>query len=118
MPSLPQVGNEVACFCSTMFQNDASTSVTLRLMSLQGDNNGAAYKYYKSHEHQDRYNSSVAVMLREMQSEVNTGDPFEGRVHFDYSTNIIISLRFTQQMILIVASWLFTHGRSRSDPEL
>ena len=31
--------------------------------------------------------SSVAVMLREMQREVNTGHPLESRLHSDYSTN-------------------------------
>ena len=43
---------------------------------IAGNANAAAYKYYKNQEHQDLYNSSVAVMLREMQREVNTGQPF------------------------------------------
>ena len=47
----------------------------------------AAYKYYKRQEYQDLYNSSVAVMLREMQREVNMDSPFESRLHIDYSTN-------------------------------
>ena len=38
-------------------------------------------------KNQDLYNSSVAVMLREMQREVNTGHPFERKLHKDYSTN-------------------------------
>ena len=45
--------------------------------------NAAAYRKYKTQEYQDLYNSSVAVMLREMQREVNTGQPFEIRLHID-----------------------------------
>ena len=33
------------------------------------------------------YNSSVAVMLREMQREVNMDRPFESRLQIDYTTN-------------------------------
>ena len=47
------------------------------------DANAAAYKYYKNQEHQDLYDSSVAVMQREMQREVNTGHPFESKLHID-----------------------------------
>ena len=53
---------------------------------IPGDANGAAYKYYEKQEYQDLYNSSVAVMLREMQREVNTGRPFETRYHIDFFT--------------------------------
>ena len=52
---------------------------------IVGDANAAAYKYYK--KYQDVYNSSVAIMLREMQREVNTGHPLENSLHIDYSTN-------------------------------
>ena len=52
---------------------------------IAGDANAAAYKYYKSQEYQDLYDSSVAVMLREMQRE-DTGHPFESKLHIDYST--------------------------------
>ena len=41
----------------------------------------------KKQEHQDLHDSSVAAMLRGMQREVNTGHPFERRLHIDYSTN-------------------------------
>ena len=44
---------------------------------IPGDANGAAYKYYEKQEYQNLYNYSVAVMLREMQREVNTGRPCE-----------------------------------------
>ena len=54
---------------------------------IVGDANAAAYKYCKRQEHEDLHNSSVAVMLREMQREVNTGHPVERRLHIDYSTN-------------------------------
>ena len=54
---------------------------------IVGDANAAAYKYYKRQEHQDLHGSSVEVLLREMQREVNTGHPFGNRLHIDYSTN-------------------------------
>ena len=47
----------------------------------------AAHKYCKRQEYQDLQNFSVAVLLREMQREVNAGHPFESRLHNDYSTN-------------------------------
>ena len=54
---------------------------------IAGDANAAAYKYYKKQEHQELHDSSVAVMLKEMQREVNTGHPFERKLHIDYSAN-------------------------------
>ena len=61
--------------------------ITSRLIFIAGDANAAAYKYHKKQEHKVLHDSSVAVMLREMQREVNTGHPFECRPHIDYSTN-------------------------------
>ena len=40
---------------------------------IAGDANAAAYTYYKKQEYQDLHDSSVSVMLREMQREVNPG---------------------------------------------
>ena len=54
---------------------------------IAGDANDAACKYYIKQEHRDLHDSSVTVMLREMQREVNTGHQFERRLHIDYSTN-------------------------------
>ena len=54
---------------------------------IAGDANAAAYKYYKKQEYRDLYSSSVAVILREMQREVNTGRPFESRLDLDVYTN-------------------------------
>ena len=54
---------------------------------IAGDANAAAYKYYKKQEYQNLHNASVAIMLREMQSEVNMGLPFENKLRIDYSTN-------------------------------
>ena len=51
------------------------------------DANAAAYKYYKRQEHRDLHDSSVAIMLREMQGDVNTGHPFDRKLHIDHSTN-------------------------------
>ena len=47
----------------------------------------AAYKYCEKQEYRDVYNSSVALMLREMQRKANTERPFESRLLDDYSTN-------------------------------
>ena len=58
-----------------------------KLDVIAGDTNAAAYKYYKKQGYQELYNSSVAVMLRGMQREVNMDRPFESRLHIDYSTN-------------------------------
>ena len=58
-----------------------------RVDVLAGDANAAAYKYYKRQEHHDLYNSSAAVMLREMQQEANRNRPFQSRLHIDSSTN-------------------------------
>ena len=44
---------------------------------IAGDANLAAYKFYKRQDYQDLHNSSVAVMLRELQREGNRGRPFE-----------------------------------------
>ena len=54
---------------------------------IAGDANAAAYKYYKNQDYQDLYDFSVAVVLREMKREVNTGHPFESRLHIDDSIN-------------------------------
>ena len=43
------------------------------------DANATAYKYFEKQEHQDLHDSSVAVMLREMQREANTGHTFESK---------------------------------------
>ena len=54
---------------------------------IAGDANAAAYKYYKHQEYQDLYNSSVAIMLREIQCEANEGQPIESRLHINYYHN-------------------------------
>ena len=54
---------------------------------IAGDANAAAYKYFRKQQYQDLYNSSVAVLLREMQREVNEGRPLESRLHIDSYTN-------------------------------
>ena len=51
------------------------------------DANAAAYRYYKKQAYQDLCNSPVAVMLREMQREVNTGCPFESILYINYYHN-------------------------------
>ena len=59
----------------------------LKVDVIAGDANAAAYKHYKKQAYQDLHNSSVAIMLREMQREVNMGLPLENKLHIDYSTN-------------------------------
>ena len=46
----------------------------------------------ESKEYQDLHNSSVAVMLREMQREVHTGCQFESRFHTDRARAMRVSL--------------------------
>ena len=58
-----------------------------RVDAIAGDANEAAYEYYKRQEYQNLYNFSVAVMLREMEREVDMDRPFESKLHIDYSTN-------------------------------
>ena len=70
---------------------------------IAGDANSAAYKYFRRQEPQDLYNSSVAVMLREMQREVNEGRPLKTRFAL-IIVKIIIPSISAQQMTLIVAS--------------
>ena len=60
---------------------------------------------------------SVVVMLREMQREINTGRPFESRLHIDYYTKITF-LSFALQAISITTTWLFSHDGNHLDQEL
>ena len=83
---------------------------------IAGDANAAAYKHYKRQEDQDLHDSSVAVMLREMQREVNTGHPFECRLHIDCSANDHPT-QLNAATDLLVALWLFFFGDSQPDPE-
>ena len=50
---------------------------------IAGDDNGAAYKYFRNQKYQDLYHSSVAIM----QHEVKEGHPFEDRLCTDYYHN-------------------------------
>ena len=84
---------------------------------IAGDANTATYKYCKNQEYQDLYDSLVAVMLREMQREVNTDTHLKAGFTLIILPTIIRH-SFTQQVILIVALWLFFHGESQSGPAL
>ena len=85
---------------------------------IAGDANAAAYKYYKNQEYQDLYDSSVAVMVREMQREVNTGHPFGSRLHIDYSTNNHPPQLHAADDLDCCFLATFFHGESHSGPEL
>ena len=99
---------------------------------IAGDPNAAAYRYYQRQEYQDLYNSSVAILLREMQREVNTGRPFERRLHIDHSTNnhpsqlgpasdldccfvAVLSLRKLLGSRIMRNLWSNTHGRAHGN---
>ena len=82
MPSPSRTSNGSALPCSTILRK-----CTYRVDVVAGDANAAAYRFYKRQEYQDLYNSSVAVMLREMQRGIIMGRPFESRLHIDYSTS-------------------------------
>ena len=53
-----------------------------RVAVAVGDATAATYRYYKRQSYQALY-SSVAVMLREVQREVNMNHPFQSRRHSD-----------------------------------
>ena len=74
-------------FSSRIPRDGASKGVPLQGYVIAGDAIAAAYKYCQKQECQDLYTSSVAIMLREMQREVNMGQPFESKLRIDYSTN-------------------------------
>ena len=76
-----------------------NTCITSRLMSLQEMPTLQHPSTTKRQEHQDLHDSSVDVMLREMQHEVTVGHPHERRLHIDCSTKN----HPTHQMMLIVA---------------
>ena len=84
---------------------------------IAGDANAAAYKYNKRQENQDLHSSSVAIMLREMRREVNTGCHLKAGFTL-IILPIIILLSVAQKVILIVALWLFSNGASHLDPAL
>ena len=83
---------------------------------IAGDANAAAYKNYKKQEYQHQHNSSVAVMLREMQREVNMGRPCESRLHIDYNTNNHFP-QLGSAGDLDCASWPFSHEENHLDQE-
>ena len=75
MPSPPQVGNESQLLLFDIFKTVFQQVCHIKVDVIAGDANAAAHKYYKSQEYQDMYDSSVAVMLREMQREGQKGTP-------------------------------------------
>ena len=69
---------------------------------IAGDANSAACENLRKHEYRHLYNSSVAVILREIRREVVEGRPVEDRLCIDYYNNNHSSIP-AQQVILIVA---------------
>ena len=83
---------------------------------IAGDANAAAYKNYNKQEYQHLHNSSVAVMLREMQRVVNMGRPCESSLHIDNNANNHFS-QLGSAGDLDCASWPFSHEENHLDPE-
>ena len=54
---------------------------------IAGDANAAACKYFRNKKYKDLYSSSVAIMLRELQHEVNEGRPIANKLCIDYYHN-------------------------------
>ena len=76
---------------------------------IAGDANAAAYKYFKKQQYQDLYNSSVAIMLRKMQREVNEGRSFESRIHLDsYINNHFSQLGSASDLDLLLHGYSLT----------
>ena len=100
------------------FRNSTSASTPFQgRCHCWRDANAASYKDNKKQACKYVCNSSVAGMLREMQRMVNTGRTFEIRDFIFIILPTFIFLSFAQQVILIVASWLFSHGENHLDPE-
>ena len=87
LPSPTQAGSNLPAAFRDFFKTMLQQVHNFKVDVIAGDANAAAYKYYEKQECQDLHNSSVAVMLREMQREVNTGHTSERRLHMDDSTN-------------------------------
>ena len=84
---------------------------------IAGDANAAAYTYFRKQQYQDLYNSSVAVMLRKRQLEVNTGRPYLKADFILIIKPTITFLNLAQQVILIccfmaILSWRKPPGPS------
>ena len=69
--------------CKTVLQQVCHFKVDV----IAGDDNAEAKRYFQKKKKSRSLQSSAAVMLREMQHEVNTGHPFERKLHKDCSTN-------------------------------
>ena len=69
---------------------------------IAGDVNTTACRYYKKQVFQDLYNSSVVVMLREIERENNTGRPLEIRLNIDFYIKIIFSVSLSKWSRLLL----------------
>ena len=85
---------------------------------IAGNANAAANKYFTRQEYQDLHGSSVAIMLRKMQREVNTGRPFESRLHIDFSSNNHSSQLSSASDLDCCFYWLFSHVENHQDTGL
>ena len=71
-------------FVRKFFKKVLQQDYNFKVDVIAGDANSAALEYLRKHEYRDLYNSSVAVILRETQREVDEGSPFEDRPCIDY----------------------------------
>ena len=116
VPSPPQVGNEGACCCSRIFQNSASTGASLQgCCQCRRCQRCSIQVLQKARA--DLHNSSVAVMLREMQREVNMGLSFGNELHIDFSTDHHPT-QLHEANDIDCCFWRFFHGESWPDPRI
>ena len=88
MPSPPQADNVCTCSLLVSFsKRHFSKCATFRLMSLLEMPSLQHAGTTDVREYQDLHISSVVMMLREVRREVNTGRPFESRLHMHTHTH-------------------------------
>ena len=97
-------------FFSKQYFSNCTTSSSMSLLEMPMRQHTHTTK---RQEYKDLCKYSVAVMLREMQREVNMGRPCEMILR-----PIIIILSSAQHVILMVASWLFSHGEKPLRPRI
>ena len=116
MPSPPRAGNEGTLLCSTVFRNSTSASTPLQGRCHCWRCQCGSIQILQKASTKICTILQFAVLLREMQREVNTGAQLIGDFILIIEP-ITIFLSFAHQVILIVASWLFPHEENYSDPE-
>ena len=103
MPSPPQMGNEVTCCCSTIFQSGISSSVSLSGWCHCGCQRCSIQVPQKK--------VCTIPQLSSCQERCNARSNRDTHLKAEFTLIVIpriTRLSFTQQMILTVALWIFT----------